>query len=134
MTAQRGSLHSPSVSHLRPTAQGNSLSSHRRMHTPLLQTKPVWHRPLPSSTMPLQSLSRLSHFSAVGLTAGLHVMPAPTWHSVTPCAQTPGIAVSHGSPPPSQITPSMRNTLSLKSPSFPNQVMLFAPSQSSNAR
>ena len=64
-TAQSGSLHSPSVSHLRPTAHGNSLSSHRRMHTPLLQTKPVGQRPLPSSIMPLQSLSRLSHFSAI---------------------------------------------------------------------
>ena len=90
------------------------------MQTPLLQTKLACvHRPSPSSTMPLQSLSRLSHFSAPLMTAGLQMMPAPTWHSVTPCAQTPGIPVSHGSPPPSQVTPSIVNTLSLKSPSFP---------------
>ena len=62
-------------------------------------------------------------------------MPAPTWHSVTPLTQTPGaFGTVQGSPPPLQITPSIRNTLSLKSPSFPNQVMSFAPSQSSNAR
>src|SRR3954468_23896497 len=66
---QSRSLHSPSdESQVKPTAQGNSLSSQKWRQTPWLQTSLTGQRS-PSSTMPLQSLSWLSHFSAEGMTA-----------------------------------------------------------------
>ena len=86
----------------RPTAQGNSLSSQAWRQTPWLQTSSGGHRPSPSSTMPLQSLS-----TAVALLGRRHdrlagrcvVMP-PAAHSVTPPAQIPiASGTVHGWPP-----------------------------------
>ena len=102
-------------------------------HFPCTQTWPVGQSPSPSSTIPLQSLSRLSHFSALGLIVATQVGVPPTTHWVMPFAQTPCMVVWQGTPPPSQVTPVMAKTLSLKSPSFPNQVVVLAPSQSSQA-
>src|SRR4029078_606568 len=84
------SLHRPSVlSHVKPT-HGNSLSSQACRQTPCEQTSFGQHRPPPSSTMLLQSLSWLSHFSGCGLTACRHcVVIPPAAHSVVPPAPRP---------------------------------------------
>ncbi len=113
--------------------QGNSLLLQGPTHFPCVQTWPLGQSPSPSSTIPLQSLSRLSHFSAVGLIVALQVGAPLTTHWVTPLAQTPRRPVSQGTPPPLQVTPENWKTLSLKSPSFPGQEVAFAPSQSSQA-
>src|SRR5665213_707443 len=97
-----------------------------------MHTSVPGQRPVPSSTWPLQSLSRLSHFSGVAVTVGLQTIVPPPWHCVTPSAQTPCSPVLHGTPPPLHVTPVNLKTLSLKSPSS-GQLVALAPSQSSQA-
>src|SRR4051794_40574861 len=104
------------------------------MQVPWTQVAPAEQSPSPSSTSPLQSLSRLSQISGPAVICGLQTRSPPGWHCVMPAAHTPSCLVSHGSPPPLHVTPLTLNTLSLKSASLPNQVVSFAPSQSSNAR
>src|SRR6516165_3276065 len=113
--------------------QPNSSNPHGGTQVPLKQILFESQSPMPSSTMPLQSLSRLSQVSGDGLMSGTQVTDPSSWHSVTPCAQTPYIPVWHGSPLPWQTTPSNRNTLSLKSPSSGQFGLAPAPSQSSQA-
>src|SRR6478609_3573789 len=130
---QLGSTHRPS-SQTKGSTQSNSATPQRGTQTPCKQTRPSPQRTEPSSTTPSQSLSRLSQRSALAATCGLQTIAPPVWHWVMPPAQTPGFPVSQGAPPPSQVTPLMRKTLSLKSPSFPCHDDWSAPSQSSNAR
>src|SRR4029077_8507953 len=118
---QPGSLQSPSLlSQVRPGAHGNSLSSQKWRQTPWLQTSLVAQR-LPSSTMPLQSLSRVSPFSVLGIPVWRQVVVVPpAAHSVTPPAQIPiALGTVQGSPPRLQDRPDTKNTKSLKSPSLP---------------
>src|SRR4051794_25743469 len=53
----------------------------------------------PSSTLPLQLLSRLSQTSFVGPVVRTQLM-TPAWHTFVPAAQTPIWPVEHAAPPP----------------------------------
>src|SRR5262245_29443435 len=81
----------------------NSPVSHLATHVPLSQIFPGGQIS-PSSVEPLQSSSAPLHFSIPGFESGMQVVPVAV-HCVRPCAQTPGIIVSHGCPPPEQVTP-----------------------------
>jgi hypothetical protein len=130
--AQPSSTHCP-CTHICPAPHPNSTPPQLDVQRPRVQTSPNTHG-LSSSTTPLQSLSSPSHTSRLGMSSGSHVPGiAPVLQPVTPCAHTPGLPVSQGSPPPAQRTPVKRNTLSLKSPSS-GQLLSFAPSQSSHAK
>jgi hypothetical protein len=70
----------------------------------------------PSSTAPLQLLSRASHTSVDGLVFRLHAI-APDVHAVVPCAQTPDIPVLQLMPPPglpSSTVPSQSSSTPLQ--------------------
>src|SRR6185436_11976704 len=76
---------------------GYSVSSTNPSRVPSLH--PVASTGQPSSTTPLQSLSRPSHTSGEGSVFCLHTNP-PTPHVTVPAAQTPCLPVSQGPPPP----------------------------------
>jgi hypothetical protein len=88
----------------------------------------------PSSTIPSQSLSELSHVSVFGICCSLQVGAPFTEHSVSPAAHRPCCPVSQGSPPPAHVTPVTRKSLSWKSPSLPPQLDASAPAESSKPR
>src|SRR5450432_492604 len=127
--SQAGSLQMPLPEHACPI--GQACSTQRSTQAPRSQTLPAAQRLLPLSTRPSQSSSRPSQVSVEAGVVCTQVS-APAWHCSMPNAHTPGLVVSQAEPPPWQVMPVMKKTLSLKSPSFAKELVLELPS--SNAR
>ncbi len=114
-----GSTQRPlSGSHTSIPSQTNSPPPHLGTQLPLSHT---WFagQMSPSSTAPLQSLSKPSHVSLEGPTRGMH-WRAPLWHWSVPSPQTPGLPVAHFPPPPAHEMPVTKVVRSSKSLSPPD--------------
>ena len=120
---QRGSLQSPSVSHLARARRGTRCRRTSECRRPGCRRVGLRAQAVAVVDHAVAVVvEAVAFLGAALMTAGLQLMPAPTWHSVTPLradSRHPRVA---GSPPPSQVTPLMSKTMSLKSPSFPCQL------------
>src|SRR6185503_20798861 len=97
------------VLQVNPDLQRNSPTPHASIQLPLSHTLPAGQSDSPSSTMPLQSLSTLSHNSGPGLIMGRHMPVVPSdAQSVRPIEQAPCNSVVQGMPPPVHDKPLMK--------------------------